>query len=85
MNEEIVSIKKNGRLIALDQTWQYWLKDDILYSLRVDGMNYNIWCGIGRLNAHLHRLLQITGKRFFTENPDMVVIDKDFVGGFRFA
>lgn len=85
MGKEIMNIKKNGKLVALDTCWSYWVLGDVLYSVSVTGDNYNIWCGLSRLNFHLHRLFQVTGKRFFTETPSMTVIDKNFISQFSFA
>lgn len=85
MTREIARIKQNGKLVAIAAGWQYWLVEDILYSVSTTGENYSIWCSLARLNYHLHRLFQITGHRFFTEDPDMLVVDKQFIAGFSYA
>ena len=85
MNREITHIKQTGKLVAISTGWQYWLVDGVLYSVSVTGANYNVWCAVSRLNAHLHRLFQITGKRFFTESPDTVVLDRQFISQFSYA
>ena len=85
MTADIIKIKQSGKLIAISTSWQYWLLDNILYSVNVEGTTLCVWCGLNRLEAHLHRLWQITGKRFFTEGTDVTVIDKDFVARYNFA
>lgn len=82
---EIYRIKKNGKVIALESSWQYWIDGDILYAISSDGLRYSIWCSFDRLNRHLHRLYQITGKKFFTEDTDMVIINKEFLSQFAYA
>lgn len=81
--------KKNGHLVALDTStgWQYWAVDGCLYSINADGdaERTSIWCSLARLNAHLHKLMKITGRRFFTGSADMVIIDKPFFDSFPWA
>lgn len=85
MDKEIAQIKKKGKLIALSPGWQYWVMDDAIYSVSSSGLNYNIWCSVSRLDSHLHRLYQVIGRKFFTEDPTMQIVDKDFISQFRFA
>ena len=85
MNEEMVKVKKNGKLIAFSEGWQYWLLDGVIYSIRSDGSSICFWCSVERLGAHLHRLFQVTKKKFFTENEDMTVIDRTFLSQLSYA
>lgn len=85
MQKDIIKIKKTGNLIAFIDGRQYWLNGNILYSIRSDGENFNVWCGIENLPQHLHRLYQITGKKYFTENKDMTIINKNFIKRFAYA
>lgn len=83
--EEIKRIKKNGKLIAICDNWQYWALNGILYSINSNGADYSIWCSIKEMNRHLHRLMQITGQKYFTENKDMILIDRKFLSDFAYA
>ena len=83
--EQIYKIKKEGKLIAICGFWQYWLQGNIIYSIGADGISYSIWCGVDRLNRHLHRLYQITGRKYFTEHTDTLILDKDFISQFAYA
>ncbi len=83
MTREIVEVKKNGRLIAFGCSWQYWLYNHALYY--TDGVNIGIWCTENRLAQHLHRLYQLTGRRFFTEGEDMMIVDKNYLKKFEYA
>ena len=85
MNKEIVEIKKRGKLIAFNHCWQYWLYEGYLYSINVEGTVLCIWCGANRLGQHLHRLYQVTGHTFFTEDEEMMAIDKEFLSQFTYA
>ena len=85
MTADIIKIKQNGKLIAFCNSWQYWLLENVLYSINVEGTVVCVWCGLNRLNAHLHRLWQVTGKKFFSESSDMVVIDKEFLSRYSYA
>jgi hypothetical protein len=81
--KDIFRIKKHGHLIALSNGWQYWLYNGIIYSINTAGDHVNVWCDVPGLPAHLIRLYQITGKRFFTEQTQ--VIDKSFIKKFIYA
>ena len=70
LDKEIVEIKKKGKLIAFDTERQYWLYHDMIYSISVCGRYMNAWCSTDRLGSHLHRLWQVTRRKFFTENSD---------------
>ena len=85
MDKDIVRIKKNGKLLAFDKSWQYWLLNDIVYSVNVEGTHCCLWCATSRLNIHLHRLYQIMERKFFTENSAMCIIDKDFFSQYAYA
>ena len=85
MREEIIQIKKDGKLVAISPGCEYWVKDDVLYSVNSSGTNFIIWCSVSRLEKHLHRLYQITGSRFFTNDPTMVIIDKEFISQFSYG
>lgn len=85
VNTEILNMKKNGKLIAISTGWQYWLVNDVLYAIRSDHKNYCFWCAVSRLNRHLHRLYQITGKKMFTEDKDVTIIDNSFLSQFDYA
>lgn len=82
---QLVEIKKRGHLVAFEHNgWQYWVFDGALYSVHSDGdpERVGIWCSLSRLAPHLARLHQVLGYRFFTENPDMSVVDRDFFAQF---
>lgn len=81
--QEIFRIKKSGNLIALSEGRQYWLYNDVIYSINTAEDYFNVWCSVSRLPAHLMRLYQVTGKRFFTEETQ--VINKTFVKKFIYA
>lgn len=85
MYKEITNIKKNGHLVAIGHGWQFWVKDNILYSINVEGTNYCIWCGLDRLNAHFRHLYKVLGKKHWTEDAEMVLIDKEFVKSYSWA
>lgn len=85
MDKEIVNIKKNGKLIAIEPGWQYFVLCDVLYSVASSGQHYNVWCGISHLNKYLHRLYQVTGRKYFTESKDMLIINKEFIKMFAYA
>lgn len=76
---------KTGKLIAMEPYWQYWLYADKLYSVNVDGTHFNVWCSVENLNKHLHRLYQVIDRHFFTDNPDFVIVDKEFLSQFAYA
>lgn len=77
--KEIMNIKKTGHLVALNDSFQYWVKDNILLSVNVEGTSFSIWCGLDKLRAHLNHLEAITGHRKFVNDPYTVVVDPDFV------
>lgn len=83
--KEIFNIKKNGHLVALSDCWQYWLLNDIVYAVNVEGTHYSFWCGVSGLARHLVHLYKVLGYRFFTENDSMTIIDKSFFKQFIFA
>lgn len=85
MSKDIIRIKRSGKLVALSPGWQYWLMNDVLYSVSTSGTNFNIWCSVSRLNAHLHRLYQVIGHRFFTDDPAMQIVDRQFISQFSYA
>lgn len=90
MDEKLIeTVKKYGKLIAIrngePEGFQYWRCNGVIYSISTSGVSLNFWCSENKLESHLHRLWQVTGKKFFTERPDMVVIDKQFVSSYRFA
>lgn len=82
---EIMTIKKHGKLIAICNVWQYWIYNGVMYSINVDGMNISFWCSIDRLNRHLYKLYQIHDRLYFTDDPNMVIIDKNFLSKFAYA
>ena len=82
--KEIMEIKKSGNLIAVESSWQYWILNNVIYSISVSGTHYSIWCNVSDLNRHLHRLYQITGKKYFT-GGDMVIVDPEFLKKFSYA
>lgn len=83
--EEIKKVKSNGNLIAYDSCWQYWKMDDCLYSISTDGQRMTYWCSIARLPGYLCKLNFLHGYKFFSGNPNMCVIDREFVGGFIYG
>lgn len=85
MKSDVIRIKKNGKLIAFSGTWQYWLLGDILYYISVDGNSCGVWCGLSSLNAHLRKLYGLLGKKYFTEDEDAVIIDKEFLSHYCYA
>lgn len=85
MNKEIIKIKAGGKLIAICPGWQYWYNDGAVYSIRSDGLHYNMWCDVSSLARHLHRLYQVTGKKYFTESDGMTVIDAAFIKRYAYA
>ncbi len=88
-SKDIIRIKQHGTLIALDQgiSGQYWHHDGALYFISVDGTRDSlIWAADSRLAGHLARIYQITGRRFFTEDPDKVIVDTTkFLSQFIYA
>lgn len=85
IEKEIYKFKKDGKLIAISHMWEYWLVDETLYAVRTDGTNYCFWCSVERLNRHLHRLYQITGKKMFTEDKDIFIVNNKFLSQFAYA
>jgi len=89
IDKDICKIKKNGKLVAIENGefggFQYWRYNGVVYSVSTSGESYNIWCSEKELGRHLHRLWQVTGKKFFSEGLNMTVIDKQFVSGYQFA
>lgn len=89
--EEMYNIKKNGKLLAFENReesgWQYWEYSGIIYSINADNdpSRTSIWCSINRLNRHLHHLWQICGYKHFTEDEDMVIVDKERIAQFEWA
>lgn len=87
--EEMYNIKKNGKLLAFNMLtgWQYWEYNGIVYSINADGdpSRMSIWCSMDRLDCHLHRLWQICGHKHFTEDKDVVIIDKERISQFEWA
>lgn len=81
----IFNIKKNGSLIALDSCHQYWLYDNTVYSISITGKYFSFWCAVSKLTAHLVRLYQVTGKKYFSDDPDMVITDKKFFANYIYA
>lgn len=79
MNKDIIKIKKDGHLIAISKDRQYWLKDGTIYSAHVSGLYYDIWCIGSRLDYHLMRLYQIHGYKYFSGDPNKVIINTEFL------
>ena len=86
---DMIKVKQNGKLLAIDTVcgWQYWEYDGALYSINSDGNpeRMSIWCSMSRMNGHLHNLWRICGHKHFTEDEDMVIIDKDRLSQFSWA
>ena len=86
---DMIKVKRHGKLLAFDTVggWQFWEYDGALYSINSDGNpeRMSIFCSISRLNGHLHRLWQICGHKHFTEDEDMVIVDKDRLSQFSWA
>lgn len=85
MNKDVIRIKKTGRLLAFNDGWQYWLCGDVVYAVGTDGERFNVWCSTERLGMHLHKLFLITGKKYFTEGSDMMIVDNEFMTRFSYA
>ena len=85
MKKDIMRIKKSGRLLAVAGNWQYWECNSVVYSVHVDGLHYDTWCSTDRLARHLHRLYQITGRRFFRDDPDARIINRDYFKNMPYA
>ena len=83
--EDIFVITNTGKMFAASADRQYWALNGIVYSVRNAGDDYSIWCSEREMNQHLHRLMQITGKRFFTEDKDMKIVDPDYLAQFTYA
>ena len=87
----IPEIKSYGRLIALESAQggccgkQYWMYKGVIYAVSSAGNNYCIWCSLERMAQHLHRLYIITGKKHFTDNGNIAIIDKHFINNFIYA
>ena len=79
MKETGITVKKHGRLIAFDQCRQYWSYNGILYSIRPADGQCDFFGAESRLNAHFLRLFQITGKRFFSDDPGMLIMDPEYM------
>lgn len=61
---EIMDIKKTGILFAISGGFQYWIRNETIYYINSDGINYGVYCSVKRFKAHLQSLLHLTGKRF---------------------
>lgn len=61
---DIMRIKKLGRLFALNGNFQLWVLDSTIYYINVDGSGYGVWCAYTQLKNHLRHLFHLTGKRF---------------------
>ena len=83
--ETILKIKKKGKLIAIGECRSYWVMDGVMYSINTDGESYSIWCSEKEMNSHLHRLMQVIGRKFFSESDDIVIIDNDYIAQFPYA
>ena len=84
---DMVKVKRHGKLLAMDigAGWQYWEYNGALYSINSDGdpNRMSIWCSITRLPEHLRKLERIHGYKYFAENKDMVIIDKERIAQFE--
>lgn len=86
---DMIKVKRHGKLLAMDigAGWQYWEYNGIVYSINADGdpSRMSIWCSMDRLNTHLHHLWQVCGHKKFTEDKDVVIIDKERISQFEWA
>lgn len=71
---DIMRIKKLGKLFALNGNFQLWALDSTIYYINVDGTTYGVWCAYTQLKNHLRHLLHLTGKRF-EEWEDVCIIN----------
>lgn len=85
MKNKIDDVKKNGRLIALSDYWQYWLYNGALFSVSVDGEVITLWCSESNLARHLQHLYGIKGHKFFSEGKDMTLVDKKYLAQYAYA
>lgn len=91
IRDEMNNIKKNGKLLAFNSRresgWQYWEHNGIVYSINSDGDpdRASIWCSIKNLNCHLYYLYKVGGRKFFTEDEDIVIVDKNRMSEFEWA
>ena len=81
MNRVAMKIKKQGRLLAMKPTEEYWLMDGVVYVLR-GGDGPQFWCAENRLRIHLGDLARIFGRRFFTEDPEVTYLDRRFLADY---
>ena len=82
---DIRKIKKTGKLIAFIPGCQYWVYNDIVYSVNSDGQSFSVWCSVGDLDRHLRKIHEITESKYFTDNPDCMIVNKEFLSEYPFA
>ena len=87
MNDKayISEIISTGHLVAIGSARDYYVGGKTIYSISNTLDNICVFGGLTTLNSHCHRLYQRLGYQYFTENPDIVVIDKDFFARFPWA
>ena len=72
--QERKRIERDGHMIASSPFWAYYLRNGVIYSISPLG-EICFWCTEDRLARHLHRIWQITGRKCFSDDPYVTIVD----------